>query len=221
MKAKTLIVMATCMAIGLCASGCQNSMTQTAVAQEDVVHIQIAYENNPGEPLDLACQRWKELLEEQSGGEIQVELYPSSQLGSKSDIINQEIAGDSAITLANGAFYADLGVSDFSVTFAPYLFRSWEDIEKLAESDWWAEQEEKLRETTGLVIVGSNWHYGVRNTITKEPVQSPEDMKGLKIRVPGNQLQVDSMGALGAAGTPMSLANMCNFMVIFCDIYNK
>lgn len=142
MKAKTLIVMATCMAIGLCASGCQNSMTQTAVAQEDVVHIQIAYENNPGEPLDLACQRWKELLEEQSGGEIQVELYPSSQLGSKSDIINQEIAGDSAITLANGAFYADLGVSDFSVTFAPYLFRSWEDIEKLAESDWWAEQEE-------------------------------------------------------------------------------
>ena len=63
MKAKTLIVMAACMAIGLCASGCQNSMTQTAVAQEDVVHIQIAYENNPGEPLDLACQRWKELLE--------------------------------------------------------------------------------------------------------------------------------------------------------------
>ena len=48
MKAKTLIVMAACMAIGLCASGCQNSMTQTAVAQEDVVHIQIAYENNPG-----------------------------------------------------------------------------------------------------------------------------------------------------------------------------
>ena len=208
MKAKTLIVMAACMAIGLCASGCQNSMTQTAVAQEDVVHIQIAYENNPGEPLDLACQRWKELLEEQSGGEIQVELYPSSQLGSKSDIINQEIAGDSAITLANGAFYADLGVSDFSVTFAPYLFRSWEDIEKLAESDWWAEQEEKLRETTGLVIVGSNWHYGVRNTITKEPVQSPQDMKGLKIRVPGNQLQVDSMGALGAAGTPMSLGDV-------------
>ena len=40
MKAKTLIVMAACMAIGLCASGCQNSMTQTAVAQEDVVHIQ-------------------------------------------------------------------------------------------------------------------------------------------------------------------------------------
>ena len=59
MKAKTLIVMAACMAIGLCASGCQNSMTQTAVAQEDVVHIQIAYENNPGEPLDLACHCWK------------------------------------------------------------------------------------------------------------------------------------------------------------------
>ena len=48
----------------------------------------------------------------------------------------------------------------------------------------------------------------MRNTITKEPVQSPQDMKGLKIRVPGNQLQVDSMGALGAAGTPMSLGDV-------------
>ncbi len=208
MKEKKLIALAAFMALGLCTSGCREDTPQDAVAQESVVHIQIAYENNPGEPVDLACQRWKELLETESGGEIQVELYPSSQLGSKTDIINQEIAGDSVITLANGAFYADLGVNDFSVTFAPYLFRSWEDIEKLAESGWWSEQEEKLRQTAGLVIVGSNWHYGVRNTITKEPVEKPEDMKGLKIRVPGNQLQVDSMEALGAAGTPMSLGDV-------------
>lgn len=94
------------------------------------------------------------------------------------------------------------------MTFAPYLFRSWDDIEKLAASDWWAEQEQELKETSGLTILASNWHYGVRQTLTKKPVTSPEDMKGLKIRVPGNQLQVDSMEVLGAAGTPMSLGDV-------------
>lgn len=119
-----------------------------------VIHIQIAYENNTDEPLSKACEKWKELLEEKSNGEFQVDLYPSSQLGTKNDIINQAIAGDSVITLANGAFYSDLGVKDFGVVFAPYLFRSWDDIEKLAQSDWWEKQEQNVKNQTGLTIVG-------------------------------------------------------------------
>ena len=136
-----------------------------------------------------------------------MELYPSSQLGSKSDIINQEIAGDSVITLANGAFYADLGVSDFSVTFAPYLFRSWEDIEKLAESDWWAEQAGKIAgddrtcdRRKQLALWSEKYHH-------KRTCAKPGGYEGIEDQSAGNQLQVDSMGALGAAGTPMSLGD--------------
>lgn len=173
-----------------------------------VIHIQIAYENNTDEPLSKACEKWKELLEEKSNGEFQVDLYPSSQLGTKNDIINQAIAGDSVITLANGAFYSDLGVKDFGVVFAPYLFRSWDDIEKLAQSDWWEKQEQNVKNQTGLTIVGKNWHYGVRNTLTRKKVESPSDLKGKKIRVPSNLLQVDSINALGAAATPMSLGDV-------------
>ena len=173
-----------------------------------VIHIQIAYENNTDEPLSKACEKWKELLEEKSNGEFQVDLYPSSQLGTKNDIINQAIAGDAVITLANGAFYSDLGVKDFGVVFAPYLFRSWDDIEKLAQSDWWEKQEQNVKNQTGLTIVGKNWHYGVRNTLTRKKVESPSDLKGKKIRVPSNLLQVDSINVLGAAATPMSLGDV-------------
>ena len=111
-----------------------------------------------------------------------MDLYPCSQLGTKNDIINQAIAGDSVITLANGAFYSDLGVKDFGVVFAPYLFRSWDDIEKLAQSDWWEKPEQNVKNQTGLTIVGKNWHYGVRNTLTRKKVESPSDLKGKKIR---------------------------------------
>lgn len=68
-------------------TGCAGNDTEQA-ASADVINIQIAYENNPGEPIDLACQKWKELLEEESDGQFHVELYPSSQLGTKGDIIN-------------------------------------------------------------------------------------------------------------------------------------
>ncbi|MBC7239973.1 MAG: C4-dicarboxylate ABC transporter substrate-binding protein, partial [Chloroflexi bacterium] len=91
----------------------------------------IGYENHPGEPVDLGCNHWKKLIEERSGGTIKVQLYPSSQLGSKNELIDQMLAGIPVITLADGAFYADRGVPDFGIVFGPYLFDSWDDCWKL------------------------------------------------------------------------------------------
>ena len=50
---------------------------------DDTVVLRVGYANNPGEPFDLGCQKWKEIIEERSGGKFKIELYPSSQLGSK------------------------------------------------------------------------------------------------------------------------------------------
>ena len=129
--------------------------------------VQICYENHPGEPIDLACREWKKLLEERSGGSLRVELFPSSQLGSKTDIIDQMQAGDSVITIADGAFYAERGVPDFGIVFGPYLFASWDECWRLTESEWYAEQSAKLAEN-GIKILASNWIYGDRHTLTKE-----------------------------------------------------
>ncbi len=53
---------------------------------------------------------------------MRVELYPSSQLGSKDNIIDQAVNGDCVVTLAHGPFFQDRGIQDFGVLFAPYLF---------------------------------------------------------------------------------------------------
>jgi len=171
------------------------------------VLLQIGYENNPGEPLDIACNEWKKLLEEQSGGTIKVELFPSSQLGSKTDLIDQMLAGANVCTIADGAFYAERGVPDFGIVFAPYLFSTWEECWKLTESDWYAEQSDKL-EDNGLKILASNWMYGDRHTLTRQPVHSPADLKGMKIRVPNSPVFVKGFEALGATPTPMALGDV-------------
>lgn len=175
--------------------------------EKKAVVVKIGYENNPGEPIDLACQKWKEVLEDISGGEMEVQLYPSSQLGSKNDIIDQMLAGDNVITLADGAFTADRGTPDMGIQFAPFLFDSYDEAWKLVESDWWAGQSDALAEK-GLKIVTANFVYGTRNILTKKPVNNVNDLKGMKIRVPNNTIQIKGIEALGASPTPMPLGDV-------------
>lgn len=169
--------------------------------------IQIGYENHPGEPLDLAVNKWKKIVEEKSKGKMKIEIFPSSQLGSKNDIIDQMLAGDSVITLADGAFYAERGVPDLGITFGPYLFNNWEECWKLTNSNWWKNNLKKLEEK-GLKVLTSNWEYGDRHILSKRPVRNIEDLKGLKIRVPNNIIQVRGLAELGATSTPMPLGDV-------------
>lgn len=171
------------------------------------VTIQIGYENNPGEPIDLAVKKWKELVEQKSNGSMKVELFPSSQLGSKNDLIDQMIAGSPVITLADGTFYADRGVPDFGIAFGPYFFSSWDQVWKLTKSTWWKEQTDKL-EQKGLKMLTADWMYGERHTLTKKPVRTVQDLKGMKIRVPNNTIQIKSYEVIGAAPTPMALGEV-------------
>ncbi len=191
--------------------GCGGSNTVSgadvsATTNTEQVKIMIGYENNPGEPIDLACQEWKRLVEEKSNGTMKIELFPSSQLGSKDNIIDQAISGDAVITLANGPFFQDRGIKDFGVTFAPYLYEGWEDMDKLITSDWFAKKSEELEQNTGLKII-TNWRYGVRYTLTKSPINSVTDLKGKKIRVPNQTILIKVFESLGATPTPMALGD--------------
>ena len=102
---KVLALLVSCtLALSLAGCSSQTDSGQTAEGSGKKVRIMIGYENNPGNPIDLACHEWKRLVEEKSGGTMRVDLYPSSQLGSKDNIIDQAVNGDCVVTLANGLF---------------------------------------------------------------------------------------------------------------------
>ena len=195
-------LLSTVLAITLLA-GCGG---QQSASKDGKVVIQVGYENNPGEPFDKGVNKWKELLEQKSNGTMTIETYPSSQLGSKNDLIDQMIAGQPVVTLADGAFYADRGVKDFGIVFGPFLFDNWDECWKLIKSQWYADKSKEL-EGKGLKLLGSNWVYGARHTLTTKPVNTVEDLKGLKIRVPNNGIQVKGFEVLGAVPTPMPLGD--------------
>ncbi len=169
-------------------------------ASADVV-LQLGFENSMSEPIGQALLKWQELLAARNTG-LTMQIFPDSQLGNKTDLIDQMLLGEPVMTLADGAFFADYGVPDMGIVFGPFLFANWDECWKLVASDWWKNECEELNKM-GLKVVTSNWAYGERHTLTTKPVKTVDDLKGLQIRVPTNQIQTKGFEVLGA--TPVGI----------------
>ena len=163
-----------------------------SIIQAKPISIKVAYENNPGEPLDVVMRYWADLLNKKSNGEITLALYPSSQLGSKQDVTEQAMMGMNVITL---------------ILFGPYLTDDPQKLFKIYESDWFKQKNESLKKK-GIHVVMNNYLYGTRQIISKKPIRTVDDLAGLKIRVPNNVMQIKAIQAMGATPTPMPLGEV-------------
>ncbi|SHL97594.1 tripartite ATP-independent transporter solute receptor, DctP family [Paracoccus solventivorans] len=170
------------------------------------VTVKIAYENNPGEPVDLMMQKWADLVKERSEGKVEFELYPSSQLGSKEDIIEQAKMGVNVITIADAGFLVDYD-PDMGVLYGPYLADDTESLFRIYDGEWFKEKELKLRDQ-GIRIVIPNYMYGARHILAKKKIETPADMVGLKIRTPNNNMQIKAIELMGGTPTPMPLGDV-------------
>lgn len=177
-------------------------------ASGDVITINVGYENATTEPAAKAVEKWKELVEERSGGSIVLELFPNSALGAKTNLIDQMIMGENVITVTDGAFLADYGVPDFGVFYAPFAFDSWEEEWAVVESDWYADLCDQLAANGGIRVLSSNWIYGSRDIMSTKEVVLPEDLAGMKMRVSANDLSITSFNDLGAASLGMDMGDV-------------
>ena len=203
MKKAVLLVLV----IVLVVSGAFAGGRSASSGSQQKVVVQIGLENHPGEPVTDGIYEWKRIAEEMSGGSLEVQVFPSSQLGTKDQIIDMMLAGMGVITLADGGFFADRGVPDMGITMGPYFFATWDEAWNLIASDWWRDQS-RLLENQGLKILASNWIYGDRHTLTKRPIRTVDDFSGLKLRVPNNLIQVNGTEVMGASPTPLPLGDV-------------
>ena len=167
--------------------------------------LKVAYENHPGEVLDREARYWAELVEKRSNGKVKLEVYPSSQLGTKQEVFEQAMLGANVCMLADPGFLGEY-VPDFTILSGPY-FADWDKLFKLVRTDWFKGLEAKLAQK-GLAGLSFNWMYGSRSLVANKAVLKPEDLKGLKIRVPGSKIQIEAFKAMGATPTPMPLGEV-------------
>lgn len=160
-----------------------------------------------GDPIDsdqgALAQRFKELVEQLSDGEMQVELFPGGQLGSETSMIQDTRIGKldfALVGVGNLTPYA----SRLGALTMPYAIRSHADAVKATTGPLADRWNAIAEEEAGVHIVSwlySNFRY---LTNSQRPVTTLEDIEGLKVRVPQNELMLATYEAWGASPISMS-----------------
>lgn len=161
----------------------------------------------PSDPLQIAAEGFRKSVAERTGGRVEVELFPSSQLGDTQDMMDQAAAGANVGTFVE-ASRVSVFVPEFNVLVTPYAFESVDELARFVESDTFAGWNEQLRNKSGLTLLSFNWYQGARHMLTKKPIAAPADLAGVRVRTIGQPLWVETIGAMGAVATPLPWAEV-------------
>ncbi|MFH1756631.1 MAG: TRAP transporter substrate-binding protein [Pseudomonadota bacterium] len=162
-----------------------------------------AAETHPGHK---AAVMFADAVQKRTNGQITTKIYPANQLGSPPEVLEQNKLGVIDMSLpTQGAL--DKYVKAFAVVMLPFAYDSYDHAYKVLDGPFMKWVAPTLKKEN-LVFL-SNWEWGFRNiTNNVRPVNSPEDVKGLKIRVPPEiQLQA-AMEACGAVVTKIAFPEL-------------
>lgn len=155
-----------------------------------------------GYPNTVALEEFADAVAEQTDGRVNPRVYNNAVLGDQSDAIEQTRNG--ALDFANFNM-GPMGpiVQETNVFSLPFLFNNVEHMHTVMDGEI-GERFADALEDKGLVVL-SWFDSGARSIYnTKRPINTPEDVAGLKIRVMNNDLYVDMIEAMGGNATPMS-----------------
>lgn len=172
----------------------------------EVIEIKLAHYAEAGHPADIAANSFAAAVEERTGGAVKVIVYPANQLGSPDEVLEQNILGTVDMSLPTQGHLSKYS-QKFATVMLPFAFEDAEHCYRVLDGPFmdWASPD---LEAQGLVFL-SNWDWGFRNiTNNQRPINTPEDVAGLKLRTPPEvQLQA-AMEALGANVTQIAFSEL-------------
>ena len=175
---------------------------RSALAQQKVVWK--ATDVHPlGYPTVEAIVRMGKKLETATNGRISIQMFPSMQLGGEKEMIEQAQVGALQIARISVGAMGPV-VDDLNVFNMPFVFRDEAHMRKVIDGPIGQELLERMSTAPTSRLIALGWmDSGTRNIYAKKAVTTPGDLKGMKIRMMGNPLFVDTMNAMGGNGVAM------------------
>jgi len=186
----TILLLACCLSLWSC--GEISNVTSLKLAHGlDITH-----------PVHKGMEYMAEVLDKKSEGKMQIEIYPSQQLGTERQCLELLQIGSLAMTKVSGAVMESFAPQT-KVLSLPYVFKGREHTYKVQDSPI---GRDLLLQSEAFWLRGLGYFdAGQRSFYTKEkPVETPEDLKGLKIRVQPSVTAMNLVRSLGGAPTPIS-----------------
>ncbi|PAW66210.1 MAG: C4-dicarboxylate ABC transporter substrate-binding protein [Opitutia bacterium Tous-C1TDCM] len=174
-------------------------------AQRDVKVIKLAHGLDPKHSVHQGMVFLAQRLAEKSGGKLRVDVYSSGQLGSERECLELVQLGGLAMTKVSASVLEGFA-PEFKVFGLPYLFRN--DAHKNAVLAGPIGREILLAPQSKFMRGLCYYDSGSRSFYTKKPVRTPDDLKGLKIRVQESPMAFALIRAFGASATPISFGEL-------------
>ena len=198
---KTALTTVVLLALLVLLAGCEHQ------AEEEEKVVRVAYVSGPTELLHEGAEDFARRVAEKSNGKLRVRLYPSGQLGDDRETVEGMKLRSIDMTIMGCAiigWYAP----EYGVTEAPFVFRDYEHIESVWKGQIGRDLRETMRERTGIHL-RHVWYRGPRYlTTTSKKITHPDDLRGLKLRVPELEVYIKSWQTFGANVTPLPFTDM-------------
>jgi tripartite ATP-independent transporter DctP family solute receptor len=165
-----------------------------------------------GYPTVEAIQRMGKKMETQTGGKYSIQMFPSMQLGGEKEMIEQAQVGALQIARISVGPMGPV-VDELNVFNLPFVFRDEAHMRKVIDGPIGQEMLDKISASPQSRLVALGWmDAGTRNVYSNKPVTKPADLKGMKIRMMGNPIFVETMNAMGGNGVAMGFNELYSAM---------
>lgn len=193
----------------LAAGALAAALGAATIASAQTLVLKAADVHPAGYPNVVAIESLGRKLEAATQGKIRLQMFPGGVLGSEKEIVEQTQVG--AIQIAR----ISLGVvgpvvPEVNVFNMPFVFRDEAHMRKVIDGPIGDEMLAKVSNSPARLVALGWMDAGTRSIYTKRPVRRAEDLKGLKVRMMGNPLFVDTMNAMGGNGIAMGYGEVFN-----------
>ncbi len=175
--------------------------TSLASARE----LTLGMQDNESSNVFLGAKELADRLAELSGGELTVTLFPSSQLGDFKAMVAQVQADELDMVITG---YPDMSyiIPELNLVGAPYVARDFAHLKKIVAGPWGQKMAAEF-EAQGVKLLDV-WYYGTRQTTANRPINSIEDMHGLRLRTPNVPFLIAYAENVGATPAPVAFAEV-------------
>jgi tripartite ATP-independent transporter DctP family solute receptor len=192
----------------LAACGANNTgSNETEAGSANAVTLRLAHNQPEDHPIHTSLKEFSALTNENSDGNVEIKLFPNGQLGQERDVI--ELVKSGTLDMAKvSASALEAFDSKYAVFSLPYVFQSKEHYYDVMDNSEAVQEIYQGTKDQGFVAI--DWYDAGQRSIytSNKKVESPADMRGLKIRVQESPTSISMIEAMGGAPTPMSFGEV-------------
>lgn len=177
-------------------------------AQAAEYTLKIAHNGPEQHPYQDGALMFKKVLEKSTNGAVEVQIFPGEQLGSEEETSQMIKQGTIACAVESAGGGLAPFVPEADLFNLPFVFNDLQHFYRVVDGPVGAKLASKVEKNLDAELLGW-WFSGIRNVWNGERVvKTPDDLKGLKIRVMGSPVLIDTFNTLGAQATPMSFGEV-------------